>query len=109
MESLDEFTLHRRLAASAGPALVLFSSPGCGSCRGVERRLPEAAPAGVGLYKVDVQQAQALARAYDVFHLPALFLFVDGHFHARLDCQVTATTLAQALEVALSQPAQEEP
>lgn len=109
MECLDEFTLHRRLAATPGPALVLFTSPTCGTCRVVERRLPEAAPPAISVFKVDVQAAQALARAFDVFHLPALFLFVDGHFHARLDCQVTPTELRRALDAALAEPAQEEP
>ncbi|HRH81152.1 MAG TPA: thioredoxin family protein [Thiobacillaceae bacterium] len=109
MEALDEFTLHQSLAGLSGQALVLFTSSGCGTCRSVERRLPEAAPAGVRLYKVDVQQAQALARAYEVFHLPALFLFVDGHFHARLNCEVTPAALGRALLAALAAPAQEEP
>lgn len=109
METLDEFTLHRRLAETPGNALVLFGSPGCGTCRSVERRLPQAAPAATRLYRVDVQQAQALARAYEVFHLPALFLFVDGRFHARLDCEITPAALARALHAALAAPPQEEP
>lgn len=109
MECLDEFTLHRRLAATPGPALVLFTSPACGACRQVERLLPAAAPAHARLFKVNVAQAQALARAYEVFHLPALFLFRDGHFHARLDCEVSRAALARAMDRALDAPAEEEP
>lgn len=109
MEELDEFTLHRRLAAQPGVSLVLFGSPTCGTCRSVERRLPAAAPGEARLFKVDVQHAQALARAYEVFHLPALFLFRDGHYHARLDCEVTAAALGRAIAEALARPAQEEP
>lgn len=109
MDCLDEFNLHRRLAERAGPALVLFTSPTCGACRTVERLLPGAAPPGLALYKVDVQQSQALARAYEVFHLPALFLFCDGQFHARLDTRVTPTELVRAVDAALAAPAQEEP
>lgn len=109
MESLTEFDLHRRLAATPGPALVLFTSPACGACRVVEQRLPGAAPPGTALFKVDVGIAQALARAYEVFHLPALFLFVDGVFHARVDSPVSPGELARALAAALAAPAQEEP
>lgn len=109
MERLDEFTLHARLAQTPGASLVLFSSATCGACRTVEQQLPAAAPAGVRLFLVDVGQALALARAYEVFHLPALFLFRDGHYHARLDCEVTAAALRRAIEAALAAPAQEEP
>ncbi len=107
--SLDEASYHPRLAATPGVALVLFSSPACGTCRVVEKRLPDAAPAHAALFKVDVQRATALARAFEIFHLPDLFLYRDGHFHARLGCEVSAPALAAAMERALALPAQEEP
>ncbi len=106
---LDEASYHGRLAATPGVALVLFGSPDCGTCRVAEQRLPLAAPSGAVLYKVDVQRATALARAFDVFHLPELFLYRDGHFHARLRCEISAAALASALQAALSCPAEEEP
>jgi len=109
MEEVDEFSFHRRLAAHAGVSLVLFSSPTCGTCRRVERLLPAAAPADARLFKVDVQSATALARAFAVFHLPALFLFRDGRYHARLDCEVTPAALQAAIRAALAAPPQEEP
>ncbi|MGQ9686884.1 MAG: thioredoxin family protein, partial [Thiobacillaceae bacterium] len=58
MEVLDEFDLHHRLAAQLGVSLVLFTSPTCGTCRRVERLLPEAAPGDARLFKVDVRYAQ---------------------------------------------------
>lgn len=106
---LDESGYHRRLAQTRGIALVLFGSPTCGTCRAVERRLPEAAPLGSQLFKVDVQRATALAREFEIFHLPALFLYFHGQFHARLDCEVNAAALGAALDRALALPAQEEP
>lgn len=109
MESVDEFDFHQRLAQSDGVSLVLFMSPTCGTCRRVERLLPLAAPPQLWLFRADVQQAQALARAYEVYHLPALILFRDGHYHARLDCEVTPVALRAAIERALAAPAQEEP
>ncbi|MEW5786432.1 MAG: thioredoxin family protein [Pseudomonadota bacterium] len=106
---LDEATYHPRLAATRGPALVLFGSPACGACRVAERHLPRAAPAGIPLFKVDVQRATGLARALDLFHLPSLLLYRDGQYHARLDCGINPDALAAALDRALSAPPQEEP
>lgn len=106
---LDEACYHRRLAATPGTALVLFSSPACGTCRMVERRLPGAMPSGAVLFKVDVQQATALARAFEIFHLPELFLYRQGHFHARLRCEISPSALAAAIDRALELPAEEEP
>lgn len=110
MKNLTEFDFYPTLARTEGLILVLFSSPTCGSCRTVEKRLPKAAEGCVtDLFKVDVQQSTGLARAFDVFHLPALFLFVDGHFHAQLTCEITSAKLQQAIEDALAMPAEEEP
>ncbi len=75
----------------------------------MERLLPAAATEGAHLFRVDVQTAPALARAFDVFHLPALFLFRDGRYHARLACMVTPAALAEAIDRALAAPAVEEP
>lgn len=107
---LNEFDYHATLARTPGASLVLFGSPGCGACRKVENLLPTAAGSSVAaLFKVDVQQATALARQYALFHLPALFLYRDGHFHAELSCEVKPSTLQQAISDALAKPAQEEP
>ncbi len=107
MQSLDEYSWHASPAQAWGVSQVLFISPSCGSSRTAQRLLPSAAPADVRLYVVDVQQA--LARAYDVFHLPALFLFRDGRYHARLDCAITPAALRGAIDAALAAPPQEEP
>lgn len=109
MIELDEFDYHRRLAGTPGTALVLFSSPQCGTCRVVEQRLAGIAPDGATLFRVDVQRATALARAFEVFHLPTLLLYRDGNYHARLDCEVTPAALRHAIARALALPPQEEP
>ena len=107
---LSEFDYHDTLARTSGASLVLFGSPGCGACRKVETLLPTAAGNSVAaLFKVDVQQATALARQYELFLLPALFLYRDGYFHAELHCEVTPVALRQAISAALAKPAQEEP
>lgn len=107
---LTEFDFYHVLARNEGPALVMFGAPGCGACRKVEKMLPGTVAGMVSaLYKVDVQQSMGLARAYEVFHLPALFLFVDGHYHAQISSEVTPFHLGAALEVALALPPQDEP
>lgn len=106
---LTEFDYHQRLAATPGPALVLFSSSGCGACRVAERLLSETLAGQVACYKVDVEQATALARAFDLFHLPALLLYRNGHFHATLHTELTPQALYAAFDAALAAPAEEEP
>ena len=108
-QSLREHDYHPRLAAIQGLGLVLFSSPDCGTCRRVEALLPAAAPVEAMLFHVDVQQSPGLAKAFDVFHLPDLFLYRAGRFHARLACEVTPTTLRRAIDGALAKPPEDEP
>lgn len=110
LRPLTEFDYHHQLAATPGASLVLFSSPDCGTCRKVEQLLPAAMGDTVhALFKVDVQQATALARQFDIFHLPTLFLYRDGRFHAALASEVTPQRLQQAIVQALAAPAEEEP
>jgi thioredoxin-like negative regulator of GroEL len=107
---LNEFDYHHVLARTHGASLVLFSSPDCGTCRRVEKLLPDVVGDAVtALFKVDVQQATALARQYDLFHLPTLFLYRDGRFHAVLDSEIRPGKLQQVIATALQRPAQEEP
>lgn len=107
---LDEFDFHRRIEGTAGIAVVLFSGPDCGACRRLEKHLPEWLAGLVQqLYKVDVQKSTALARAFDVFHLPALFVFVDGRYHAPLSAEAAPAPLREALARVLGEPAHEEP
>jgi thioredoxin-like negative regulator of GroEL len=110
LELLTEFDFYRRLATSPGASLVLFSAPACGACRQAEAMLPQALAGAVArLYKVDAQQSQALAREYEVFHLPALFLFVDGHYHAPVHGPLSPAKLRQAVLDALRSPPEEAP
>lgn len=106
---LTEFDYHRHLAQVAGDALVLISSTDCGTCRQAEALLPRSAPPGTALFRVDARECLALVRAFDVFHLPALLLYHDGRYHARLDCRLTPDALRHAMATALAAPAEEEP
>jgi thiol-disulfide isomerase/thioredoxin len=111
MQRLDQFTFYPVLADTPGPALVFFSAASCGSCRHWKRVLDEyaAAAGALPVYEVDAGLDQALAREFELFHLPALFLFVDGEFHRPLQCAAAVASLCAAIDAALAMPAQEAP
>lgn len=90
--------------------MVLFSAPHCGSCRAWKRLLPEAL-AGVAdaLFEVDVAEATGVARSYGIFHLPTVYLYRDGRFHAELQCEARPDAIREAARRLLAAPAQDEP
>ena len=122
--ALSQFDFHARLADSAGPALILFTAAGCGSCRhlrGVLREVRRREPAW-RIYEVDAQrdravqslqnQAQldaALTNEFEVFHLPTVFLFNDGNFHCQLQAEAGPSAIISATRSALQQAPQEAP
>lgn len=111
-ERLDEFSYHQRLARVPGIALVMFATEHCRSCRAWRRLLSDYchrhrdAPA---LFDVDVGHSQGLAREFELFHLPALFLYRDGRYHGPLQCEAEPRKLHAALAAALAAPALEPP
>ena len=107
---LSESDFHARLSTSGGISLVIFSGPNCGACKRLEKHLPHWLSGKIQhLYKVDVQRSTALAHAYEVFHLPGLFVFVNGHYHAPLQAEAAPAPMQNALEKLLNEPAHEEP
>lgn len=108
--SLAEGSYHACLAASAGIAVVLFSAPNCGSCRTWKRLLPEALhDVAAAFHEVDVSEATGVARYFGIFHLPTVYLYRDGRFHAELQCEALPDAIRQAAHRLLAAPAQEEP
>lgn len=107
---LTEFDFHAQLAASSGVAVVMFSGPDCGACKRLEKQLPGWLEGWAShFYKIDVQRSTALAHAFEVFHLPSLFVFVDGRYHAPLHAAAAPEPMRSALASLLAQPAHEEP
>lgn len=111
MSTLDQFDFHTRLAESRGPAVVLFHSPGCSSCRHWRQLLADYGQIHhrVAFYQVDVQQDMALAQEFELFHLPALFLYLDGRFHCELQVEARLERFQRVLTDALKAPPQEAP
>jgi len=108
---LDQFDYHHVLAETPGNSLVIFSSPGCSSCRQWKKLLGmfhEQAPSW-HIFEVDAQRDMALTRELEIFHLPALFLYRDGHFHAPVQSNADLSSLRRTLESLLQAPAEELP
>ena len=108
---LTQFDFHHRLEETSGTALVIFTAPLCGACkmlRTAMMRYGEDHP-DVTMFEVDTQQDMALAREFDVFHLPALFLYLDGRFHAEIQCETLPEKIAEAVGNARLGPAAEAP
>lgn len=109
-ESLGEGDYHARLAHTAGHAVVLFTHAHCGACRTWKRLLPEALSSiTLQLYEVDVARATGVARYFGIFHLPTIYLYRNGHFHAELQAAARADAVLDAVRELYAAPAQEEP
>ncbi len=110
-DSLSQFDFHHRLTDSTGAALVMFTSPDCGSCRQLRQVMHRVrtAQSGWQLLEVDAQRDLALSYEFEVFHLPTVFLFFGGHFHGQLQCEAHPEAVISAVLAALQQPAEEAP
>jgi thioredoxin-like negative regulator of GroEL len=108
---LDQFEFHHALADTRGPVLVFFSAPHCGACLALERALRDylRQSPDIQVFKVDAQRDLALTREFGLFHLPAMFLYLDGEFHRELHCQATVDGLRREIHAAGRRPPQEAP
>lgn len=108
---LHDANFYTTLQETAGRSLVIFSSAGCASCRAWKQILMDFLQqhGEIAIFEVDAHESMALASEYEIFHLPALFLFQDGVFHSGLQCEANVAILANAIEKAFAAPAEEEP
>lgn len=107
---LTEGDYHARLAGTSGNAVVLFSHAHCGSCRTWKRLLPEALSSSVQhFFEVDVALDTGAARYFGIFHLPTIYLYRNGQFHAELQCAAQRDVIQRAVDRLFALPAQEEP
>jgi thioredoxin 1 len=108
---LDQFDFHHRISDTRGTALVIFTGPACGCCIAWKRLLHDYATraSGTRVFEVDAERDLALAREFDVFHLPTIFLFRDGEFHGELQCEAGLAAVQSAIRSLLNQEPQELP
>ncbi len=108
---LTQFDFHQQLAETPGVSIVFFSSPDCGSCRHLKQVLTQLRQQQNDwhFFEVNAQQDAGLVREFELFHLPALFLYSDGEFHCEIQAESRLIAIANAVQHALARPAQEEP
>ena len=111
IQTLSELEFYSTLADSVAPSIVFFTKSGCSACRLWQRLLDELLQEQKDLqvYEVDAEQNMGLIHEYELFHLPALFLFVNGEFHCELQTEARLSNLLAAIDVALAAPAEEAP
>jgi thioredoxin-like negative regulator of GroEL len=111
IQMLNDHEFYNTLAETTGPSIVFFTKPGCSSCRLWKRLLEDLLQQrdDIHVYRVDAEQNMALSHEYELFHLPALFLFVDGEYHCALQSEARLEHLQAALDLALDSPAEEAP
>ncbi len=106
---LTDFDADRQLLELSGGSLLIFTSPGCASCRWARQTLPSMQLPVDRLCWVDAGNNGGLVQRYDVFHLPSLFLIRDGTFLGAISSSLSEPTLAAALSQAETRSADELP
>ena len=116
---LDEFTFYPEIADSTGIVLVFFTGPHCASCHHLKNLLNteysqfsqhfSSAQLDFRAFEIKADKAAALVNEFSVFHLPSVFLYLNGKFHCELHAQAISSHLIKAIDVALTQAPEEEP
>ncbi|MEL6345067.1 MAG: thioredoxin family protein [Myxococcota bacterium] len=108
LSPLSAFDYYPVLDARKPPALVIFTGPACGACRRLKAILSQMAPPlnDLAVFEVDAANAAGLVEELEIFHLPALFLYADGDYHASVHPQLTAASIAAAVTAAAAGPPQ---
>lgn len=111
LESLEQFEFHQTLDAVTGVGIIFFSSQECQSCRYWEQLLGqfiEKHP-DIKVFRIDAALDQALTEEFDVFHLPSLFVYNNGKYHAAIHSEARLESLEVAINKLLESPAEEMP
>jgi len=111
IRGLDQFEFHHTLAETGGVSLVYFTAPACGACRQLRAMFEHSLEvfSGINLFEVDAQRESALTHEFNLFHLPAMFLFREGEFHSELQAEPLPHAILAAVAAALEQPPMEAP
>ena len=115
IKELVEFNFHPVISDTAGITLVFFTGPQCASCHHLrdlfirEQQQFNDHFLDFNVFEIKADKASALVNEFNVFHLPSMFLYQKGQFHCELQSQAHPQRIIEAIELALSKPAEEEP
>jgi len=118
-QELDEFNFHQTVSDSSGVFLVFFTGPHCASCHHLRDLFTNEIETikthfsennlQFNVFEIKADKANALVNEFNVLHLPSLFLYQNGQYHCELQTQAHPQRIIEAIELALSKPAEEEP
>ncbi|KHF24718.1 thioredoxin family protein [Solemya velum gill symbiont] len=110
LPELDQYNFHHRISEMTGRTVVFFTSPDCGACRAARFALSSLhEKSGLQVYEVDAVMNPALTNEFGFFHLPSLYLYIDGDYHAQIQSEANPDSMAHAIETFSALPAEEEP
>ena len=109
--SLNDLNYHHTLMDTSGAVLVYFTAPNCGTCRSLKLALTQylERAEGVAVFEVDAVHNGGLINEFGIFHLPTLYMYLNGEFHADLQCFAMPDAIQQAVDKAVSLSPEEEP
>ncbi len=82
----------------------------CGACRAARFALASLREKnGLQVYEVDAVMNPALTNEFGFFHLPSLYLYIVGDYHAQVQSEANPNSMEHAIETLSALPAEEEP
>lgn len=111
MKTVSELGFWQRMAETRGEVILFFSSAGCHSCRIWRRLLKNLEDNRVGLqvWEIDAGIDMGITQEFEVYHLPALFLFHNGQYQRPIQVEARVHALEQWLDAHADLPPEELP
>jgi hypothetical protein len=106
---LTDLDIDQQLLGLPGISLVVFTSPGCSSCRWARQQLPGWSLPVDRVCWVDAGDNGGAVERYQIFHLPALFVVCEGQFLGQLQTRLTRPDVAGAIKQALTRTPEDLP
>jgi hypothetical protein len=111
MERVSELGFWQRMAGQKGWIILFFSSAGCHSCKIWRRLLSEweQRRSDLQVWEADAGIEMGLAQEFDVYHLPALFVFRDGRYQRPMQVEARLSAFDPWLAAQADLPPEEAP
>ena len=107
LRSLHYKDFYLELEKENRTSVVIFMQPRCGTCRRLIQKLNTESHS-TQIFTIAAEDAHGLIEEWEIFHLPHVLLFKDGHFHRHIAVD-WHTTFQEQINSALQEPPQEAP